>query len=264
MSSDHSAPSSLDSSPELSPELSVVIPAHNEEGHIATTVRHIHDALARANIRHEILVVNDHSTDGTALVLDQLKGQVPELRVVINEGPGGFGFAVRCGLHHFSGSTVAIVMADESDSPQDIVRFYREIERGVECAFGSRFMKESKVIDYPWPKLFLNRVANLFIQVLFGLKYNDVTNAFKMYRRHVIEGLKPFLSHHFNLTVELPLKALVRGYSYAVIPNSWTNRKEGVSKFKIKEMGSRYLFIIIYCFIEKWLSRGDYYRKDPH
>lgn len=243
--------------------LSVVIPAHNEEGHIATTVRHIFEALTKAKIDHEILVVNDHSTDRTEAVLKELTStSLPTLKYINNSGPGGFGFAVRFGLQHFRGDAVVIVMADESDSPEDIVRFWREIEAGFECAFGSRFMKTSKVIDYPWPKLVLNRFANLIIQVLFGLKYNDVTNAFKMYRRHVIDGTKPFFSHHFNLTIELPLKAIVRGYNYSILPNSWTNRKEGVSKFKIKEMGSRYLFIMIYCFIEKWLSRGDYYRKD--
>ena len=104
-------------------------------------------------------------------------------------------------------------------------------------------------------------MANLFIMVIFGIKYNDTTNAFKLYRRNTIEGLKPFLSHHFNMTVELPLKAITRGYSYAVLPNSWTNRTSGESKLKIKEMGSRYLFIVLYCIIEKWLSRGDYNRK---
>jgi len=93
------------------------------------------------------------------------------------------------------------------------------------------------------------------------LRYNDVTNAFKMYRSHVIPGLRPFLSHHFNLTVELPLKAIIRGYTYAIVPNEWINRKEGVSKLKIKEMGSRYLFIVLYCFLERWLSRGDYRAK---
>jgi len=109
------------------------------------------------------------------------------------------------------------------------------------------------------PKLLLNRLGNTFIQFLFGLRYNDMTNAFKLYRRPVIEGLRPFLSHHFNLTVELPLKAIVRGYSYAVVPNWWINRKTGVSKLKIQEMGSRYLFIVLYCLIEKWFSRGDYH-----
>jgi dolichol-phosphate mannosyltransferase len=132
---------------------------------------------------------------------------------------------------------------------------------GNDCVFGSRFMRQSRVVDYPANKLVLNRLANLFIQVVLGLGYNDTTNAFKLYNRHVIDGIQPILSHHFNLTVELPLKSIVRGYSYSVISNDWTNRKAGVSKLKIKEMGSRYLFIVIYCLIEKWLSRGDYRQR---
>jgi dolichol-phosphate mannosyltransferase len=131
----------------------------------------------------------------------------------------------------------------------------------MDCVFGTRFSKESKVVGYPLLKLVLNRIANSFIRLLFGLRYNDMTNAFKLYRRHVIQGLQPILSHHYNLTVELPLKAIVRGYSYSVVPNSWTDRKQGVSKLKIKEMGSRYVFIILYCFIERWLSKGDYHRR---
>jgi dolichol-phosphate mannosyltransferase len=131
----------------------------------------------------------------------------------------------------------------------------------ADCVFGTRFSKESKVVGYPLLKLVLNRIANSFIRLLFGLRYNDMTNAFKLYRRHVIQGLQPILSHHYNLTVELPLKAIVRGYSYSVVPNSWTDRKQGVSKLKIKEMGSRYVFIILYCFIERWLSKGDYHRR---
>ena len=104
-------------------------------------------------------------------------------------------------------------------------------------------------------------MANLFIQIIFGLKLNDTTNAFKGYRREVIQGIYPLLSHHFNLTVEIPLKAIVRGYSYKIIPISWQNRKAGVSKLKIKEMGSRYLFIVLYIWLEKHFSMGDYVRK---
>ena len=153
-------------------------------------------------------------------------------------------------------------MADGSDDPGDLVRFYRTMQsENTDCVFGTRFSKESKIIGYPLLKMFLNRCGNGFIRLLFGLRYNDVTNAFKLYRRHVIQGLQPIISHHYNLTVELPLKAIVRGYSYSVVPNNWTERRLGVSKLKIKEMGSRYLFIIFYCFIEKWLSKGDYCRK---
>jgi dolichol-phosphate mannosyltransferase len=104
-------------------------------------------------------------------------------------------------------------------------------------------------------------MANFFIEILFGLRYNDVTNAFKCYRREAIQVMQPLISPHFNLTVEMPLKAVLRGFSYAVIPISWTNRKTGISKLKIKEMGSRYLFIVLYLWLEKYLSRGDYHRR---
>ena len=239
--------------------LSVVIPAHNEEGHIAQTVRAVHAALAGAGIEHEILVVNDNSSDRTEQILQDLRTEVPELRYVNNRPPNGFGFAVRCGLAEFRGDAVAIVMADLSDDPQDLVKFYRTmVDGGYDCVFGSRFIKGGRVVDYPWFKLALNRLGNGLIQALFLLKFNDTTNAFKLYRRTVIAGVQPLLAYHFNLTVELPLKAIVRGYSYAVVPNAWYNRKEGVSKFKIKEMGSRYLFIILYCWLERRLSRHDY------
>jgi dolichol-phosphate mannosyltransferase len=243
-------------------KLSVVIPAHNEEGCIEGTVRALHSILASELIEHEILVVNDNSSDGTERILCSLKRDIPQLTCVNNEPPNGFGFAVRKGLETFTGDAVAVYMADASDSPEDLVRFFRTMEeKNVDCVFGTRFSKQSKVIDYPQVKLIFNRCANTFIQAIFGLRYNDVTNAFKLYKKDVISGLKPFLSHHFNLTVELPLKSIVRGYSYAVVPNNWTNRKAGESKLHMKEMGSRYLFIVLYCFIERWLSKKDYHRE---
>lgn len=240
-------------------KLSIVIPAHNEEGCIQGTVEALYDRLSAEKIEHEILVINDNSRDHTEAILNVLQMKVPTLRTINNKPPNGFGFAVRCGLENFSGDAVAVYMADASDSPEDLVRFYREmIASNVDCVFGTRFARESRLVDYPAFKLMVNRLANTFIQLVFGLRYNDVTNAFKLYKRSTIQGLKPFLSHHFNLTVELPLKAIVRGYRYSVVPNSWVNRKAGESKLKIKEMGSRYLFIVLYCLIEKWFSRGDY------
>jgi dolichol-phosphate mannosyltransferase len=242
--------------------LSIVIPAHNEEGCIESTVRDLNTQLTAAGIAHEILVVNDNSSDQTEEILIGLEREIAELRHINNRPPHGFGFAVRCGLSQFKGDAVAVYMADASDRPEDLIAYYRKMEsEGVDCVFGTRFHRDGKVVDYPQHKLIINRMANTFVQGLFGLRYNDVTNAFKLYRRPVIEGIQPLLSYHFNLTVELPLKAIVRGYTYAVVPNWWINRKTGVSKLKIKEMGSRYLFIVLYCLIEKWLSRGDYTRE---
>ncbi|MFC0185525.1 dolichol-phosphate mannosyltransferase [Pseudarcicella hirudinis] len=243
-------------------KLSVVIPAYNEEESIPETLRALYQTLVKHEIDHEICVTNDNSKDKTEQVLQELQKEIPTLVYFTNKGPNGFGFAVRYGLERFSGDCVAVMMADLSDDPEDLVKYYRTMqEQNVDAVFGSRFSKGGKVVDYPKLKLYINRVANLIIRFMTGIKYNDTTNAFKLYKRETIEGVKPFLSSHFNLTVELPLKAYVRGYSFAVVPNSWTNRKYGESKLKIKEMGSRYFFILLYCMIEKSFSRGDYRKK---
>ncbi|MCA2621697.1 MULTISPECIES: glycosyltransferase [unclassified Microcystis] len=241
--------------------LSIIIPAYNEEDCIESTTHLISERLERDKIDYEILVVNDNSKDNTEAVLQKINQENPRIRYINNYYPNGFGFAVRCGLENFSGDAVAVVMADNSDSPDNMVDYYYKLQEGYDCVFGSRFIKGGKVIDYPIHKLFVNRLANLFIQVLFGLKFNDTTNAFKIYRKEVIEGISPLLSHHFNLTVEMPLKAIVRGYSYTTIPITWRNRTTGISKLKLKEMGSRYLFIVLSIWLEKHLSRGDYKRK---
>ncbi len=241
--------------------LSIVIPAHNEADNLPSTITQIATVFQKENILHEIVVINDNSSDNTEQVLQALIQQHPQLRYVNNSPPNGFGFAVRKGLEAFLGDAVIIVMADGSDTPKDMVKMYQTLQQGYDCVFGTRFKKGTQLIDYPLHKKIINRLANWFIQLLFQSKYNDTTNAFKCYRRYVIAGLHPLLSHHFNLTVELPLKAIVRGYRYAIIPTDWHNRKHGISKLKIREMGSRYLFIVLYCFIEKFLSRGDYIAK---
>lgn len=240
---------------------SVVVPARDEEGCIARMLEHTHAELARSFIPHELVVVDDGSRDHTWDLLQKLKAKIPGLRPVQNPGPHGFGRAVTCGLDQARGDAITIMMADESDDPQDAVKYWAVLNHGFECVFGSRFMPGGKVVEYPHLKLAVNRVANLFIQGLFGFPLNDTTNAFKAYRKVVIDGCRPILSPHFNITVELPLKAIVRGYSWTTIPITWRNRRTGESKLKIKEMGSRYLFICLYVWLEKYFSRGDYYRK---
>jgi dolichol-phosphate mannosyltransferase len=241
---------------------SIIILAHNEEGCIVDTCESIISKFAQERIAdYEILVVNDNSNDRTEQILQELCAKYPVMRYVNNTPPKGLGFAVRKGLEQFRGDAVAIVMSDLSDSPNDIIKYYNELKKGAECVFGSRFIKGAKINGYPSHKYVLNRIANWFIKILFGLNYNDITNAFKAYRREVIDGIQPLFSNHFNITVEMPLKAIVRGYSYVTIPISWTNRKTGMSKLKLKEMGSRYLFIVLYLWLEKTLSRGDYMRS---
>lgn len=244
-------------------KLSIVMPAYNEEGSITETVTTLYNTLLKYNLDHEIVVVNDNSKDNTETILKELQKNIPTLTYYTNAGPNGFGYAVRYGLERFKGECVAIMMADLSDDPEDLVRFYNKMLEGYDCVFGSRWIKGGRVIEYPGLKKIINRLANNIVRIFMGIRYNDSTNAFKLYKKEVIEGLKPFLSPHFNLTLELPLKAIIRGYSYAVIPNSWTNRKFGESKLKIKEMGSRYFFILMYCWIEKQFSRGDFKKNIP-
>jgi dolichol-phosphate mannosyltransferase len=243
-------------------KLSVVIPAYNEEKSITETLMYLYNTLEKYNIPHEICVTNDNSKDNTQQVLENLKREIPTLICYNNLGPNGFGYAVRYGLERFTGDCVAVFMADLSDDPEDLVKYYFKMCEGdYDCVFGSRWEKGGKVIDYPAVKKVINRIANFIVKVVMGIKYNDTTNAFKLYKRETIEGIKPFLAPHFNLTIELPLKAIVRGYTFAVVPNSWTNRKFGESKLKIKEMGSRYFFILMYCLIEKYFSQGDFMKK---
>jgi dolichol-phosphate mannosyltransferase len=237
---------------------SVVIPAHNEEGCIGVTVEHVHVELRQRNIPHEIVVVDDGSHDRTWEILEQLKTTVPALRPVQNKGPHGFGRAVVHGIDAAQGDAVVVMMADESDDCRDLVTYWQKLTEGYDAVFGSRFIKGGGVIDYPRIKYVMNRIANLFIKLLFRIKLNDTTNAFKAYRRTTLDGIRPFLSPHFNLTVELPLKTIVRGFSWTVVPITWRNRRTGVAKLKMREMGSRYLFIVWYCWLEKYFSRGDY------
>jgi dolichol-phosphate mannosyltransferase len=238
--------------------LSIVIPARDEEGCICSTVEHLHLELRLNRVPHEIVAVDDGSTDATWSLLTGLRERIPELRPVQNRGAHGFGRAVVCGLDSIAGDAVVIMMADESDDSHDVVVYWNLLNEGWDAVFGSRFIKGGGVIDYPWLKLRLNRLFNFFIRILFRIRLNDTTNAFKAYRRTVIEGCKPILSPHFNLTVELPLKTIVRDYRWTVVPITWRNRRSGVAKLKLKEMGSRYLFICLYVWLEKYFSRGDY------
>jgi dolichol-phosphate mannosyltransferase len=239
-------------------KLSVVMPAQNEEGSVGATVEGVVAALEREGIDYEVVVVDDDSEDSTGRVVEAIGAANPRVRCHRSHYERGFGMAIRAGLDVYEGDAVAIVMADASDDPEDLVRYHGLLEDGWDCAFGSRFMPGAQVHDYPRLKLTINRLANWFIRILFRHRYNDTTNAFKAYRREVIETIQPLLSKHFNLTVEMPLKAIVRGHSYAVIPTSWTNRTSGVAKLAMKEMGSRYLFIVLYVWLESTLSRGDY------
>ena len=242
-------------------KLSIIIPSKNEADNLKGCISEICKELKDNSIDFEILVIDDGSTDNTVDTIKEINQSISSVKCIRNLGDNGFGRAVRIGLDNFTGDAVAIMMADRSDSPKDLVAYWRNLQHGNDCVFGSRFIQGSRVLDYPFVKLVANRIVNTIIRFAFKIKCNDITNAFKMYRREVIEGCRPFISPHFNLTVEIPLKAIIRGYSWKVLPISWKNRTKGVAKLKLREMGSRYFFIIAYLWLEKYFSRGDYRKK---
>jgi dolichol-phosphate mannosyltransferase len=237
--------------------LSVVIPAYNEEENIKPTVIEIIAALRKEQIPFEIVVVNDNSKDKTPDIVKSIQDENKEVVLVNRTSPGGFGRAVRTGLQYFTGDIVIIVMADLSDDPLDIVKYYHKIEEGYDCVYGSRFTQNSIVKDYPRYKLIVNRIVNKIIQLIFLTKHNDLTNAFKAYRSYVIKNIAPLHACHFNITIELSLSALIRQYKIASVPINWYGRKWGQSNLKLRAMGRRYLATLIKIWFERVLILDD-------
>jgi dolichol-phosphate mannosyltransferase len=243
---------------------SIVIPAYNESKNIVETVPRLALALRNEEIPFELVIVNDNSIDDTGEIVGQLQHDYPEINLVSNPMPGGFGRAIRCGLENIQGDVVAIVMADLSDSPDDVVRCYRTIEEGWDCVFGSRFTSGSSVSNYPFVKLVIQRVVNNAIRIMFMTTLNDMTNAFKVYRRHVINDVSPLRAAHFNITIELSLSTLIRNYAIKQIPISWEGRTWGQSNLRLRAMGRRYLATLMKLWFERWLIVDDLLIESEH
>lgn len=243
--------------PQHTLKLSIVIPAYNEAKNLVPTVQELAPALQAEGIPYELIIVNDCSRDETPNIIHDLMEQDPCIRTVNRRPPGGFGRAIRAGLDVVTGDVVAVYMADQSDEPIDLIRCYEKIEQGYDCVFGSRFVKGAHVTNYPRFKLFANRVVNHCIRWLFWTKFNDLTNAFKVYRTEVVHDCGPYRASHFNLTIEMSLSALIRGYNIVEIPISWRGRTWGSSNLHLSEMGRRYLNVLLKLWFEQVLIKDD-------
>ncbi|WP_146575750.1 glycosyltransferase family 2 protein [Neorhodopirellula pilleata] len=241
-----------------SPQLSIVIPAYNEEANIGPCVRELLELLIdQEAIQTEVIVVNDNSHDDTEAEVLKLTERWPTVRLVRRQPPGGFGRALRTGLRFARGEVIVIYMADRSDHPQDVLRYFRTIHEGYDCVFGSRFVAGSEVKRYPKIKLVVNRVVNKSIQWMFWTDMNDLTNAFKAYRREVIEHCGPYRACHFNITLEMSLSALISGYQIREVPINWEGRTWGSSNLRMREMGRRYLCTLMMLFFQRILMSDD-------
>ena len=237
--------------------LSVIIPTYNEEKSLGRTVNDLTIALQKEKVPYEIILVNDNSSDTTPEIIKGLMDNNSNIKTINRKPPGGFGRAIRSGMELVSGEAVVICMADSSDDPLDVIKYYNKLEEGYDCVFGSRFIKGSSVENYPVVKLLVNRIVNKIIQWLFWCKFNDLTNAFKAYRTEVIRSCGPYRACHFNMTLELSLSALARKYSICQVPINWYGRTWGSSNLSIRKMGRRYLVTLIKIYAEKVLISDD-------
>ena len=233
--------------------LSIIIPCRNEEEIIENTINEITSHLINKINNFEINVINDFSSDDTLKKIKIISKKNKKIKVYNNQIKG-LGGAINLGVEKSRNKFTVIVMADLSDSPEDIIKYYFKIKNNdLDAVLGTRFSSNTIIKNYPKKKLFLNRIFNNLIKILYWQKYNDFTNAFKIYKTSVLKDLKPFVSENFNVFLELPLKIISRGYKYSIIPINWRSRKKGKAKFKIRELGSKYLFTLFYCFLEKIL-----------
>ena len=233
--------------------LSIIIPIKNEEQIINSTLEKILNEIK--GIDFEVILIDDFSNDNSTNLIKEIIQKHKNLKFYNNK-LAGLGSLIDLGIEKSSGEFIVIMMADLSDSIEDLKSYYKAIkDSGYDAVMGSRFMKDSVVSDYPITKLILNRVFNNFVKLIFLSDYNDFTNAFKIYKKDTLLKLKPYVSESFNIFLELPLKLISRGYKYKIIPIKWINRKKGKSKFQIRELGAKYIFTLIYCLAEKILLK---------
>lgn len=232
-------------------DLTILIPVKNEEDNIPLIINKIESK--KINLKYEILFINDNSNDNTVKIIEKYLKTRNNINL-INNRKQGLGESIRNGIKYGKGKYLSIIMCDGSDDLEDLRKYIDLIKsENLDAVFGSRFLRESHIVGYPKIKLFLNRIFNYFISILYLNRYNDYTNAFKIYKKETLLKIEPVVSESFNVFLELPLKIINRKYKYKIIPINWLGREYGSSKFKFNELRSKYIFTLIYCFAERVL-----------
>jgi len=237
--------------------LSVVIPAHNEAENLKWLVPVLSGVLQQENLSHEIIIVNDHSTDETLQTVEAFSKHLPGVKMIHRVGESGFGRTLREGFEAAKGEVVVPFMGDASDDPMDIPKLYQKIQEGYDVVYGSRFDRGGSVKDYPFLKLLANRMGNFLVRILFQIPEKDITNAFKAFRKETLQLCQPIEATTFNITLELAIKAHLFGKRYTSVPVHWRGRTAGISSFSLRDLTRYYreylftLLVMLGCAIKK-------------
>jgi dolichol-phosphate mannosyltransferase len=239
--------------------LSVIIPAKNEAGTMGQVLTQYAEEFRKEKIPFELVVINDLGDDNTAEILQESLETIPELRAFNRTGGTGYGSAVALGIDLAKGDYLVISSADACNIARDVVIYYRTLDEGYDAVFGSRFIKGSSVTGYPKFKLVVNRLANTWLQCLFGFRFNDYTDGFKGFRKEILEQSRPFFSTKFNITIELSLKAMLLTNKIKQVPTRWFGRHWGSSKLSILKV-LRFYFGTLLFIMGLRVVAGDFLR----
>ncbi len=209
----------------------VVIPTYNEVGNLAALVEQV---LAQ-DARLEILVVDDHSPDGTGQLAEALAQKQPRLRVLHREAKLGLGTAYITGFKWALERGYDFVFemdADFSHDPAHLKDFLKGIA-GADLVLGSRYLGgRVTVVNWPMGRLVLSYCANIYARWLTGLRIWDLTGGFKCFRRRVLEAidLSQVRSNGYAFQIEMSVRAWRKGFTLKEIPIVFVDRTEGQSK----------------------------------
>ena len=233
-------------------EVSVVIPARDEEENIGLLVENLRERLGGEEI--EIIVVDDHSSDGTARIVRQSGGKGLNIRLVENRGEPGFANALRAGFERAEGRFIVPVMADSCDRLETILEMREKARRGYDLVCGSRYMKGGRREGGPLVQGMFSRLVGETLHVLAGIPTRDVANSFKLYRRRFLEGIT-LAEKGFAVSMEAALKFFFNGGKIAEVPTVWSGREKGASKFKMSRTFP-YVALYIRAVLLPWTFRS--------
>ena len=238
-------------------DLSIIVPAHNEEGNIAQVIQKIEETVI---VSHELIIINDHSTDKTGTIVSGLMQDYPNLRLIDNPLEGSFANAIKTGLANIKTGVVVQVMADLCDDLNTINKMYEKIGQGYDVVCGSRYIKGGARLGGSRLKGFLSTFAGWSLHYLLGIPTHDIANAFKMYSKKVLDTVN-IEAEGFEISMELPLKAYYAGFKITEVPTVWREREKGKSNFKMFKLAPSYLKFYLWGIVKRFSFRGHKNRK---